>query len=37
MRVNRQHVDVSRASMVHLLFPDFIGGPDEEVRAFNQA
>jgi hypothetical protein len=27
MRVNRQHMDVNRASMVHSLFPDFIGGP----------
>jgi hypothetical protein len=32
MRVNRQHMDVNRASMVHSLFPDFIGGPDEEAR-----
>jgi hypothetical protein len=29
MRVNRQHMDVNRASMVHSLFPDFIGGPPQ--------
>ena len=29
MRVNRRHMDANRTSMVHSLFPDIIGGPDE--------
>ena len=32
MRVNRQRMDADRAGMIHSVFPDVVGGPDEEAR-----